>query len=205
MTIAVLGTGEMGTALARALARANLRIAVASRDPARAKAAASALRLEFPDAAVAAADHRGAVSVADAAAAGATGDVPMCGEDSVAKARVAEVVHATGFRALDCGGLEHAAALEGLTRMMAPMLRSLGCRRALSRRSGSPRSRRLADAPRYSSAPSPSSPPAGAAPPRPPRESPCCLIFLCRFVRSTPSACAACVMFQSCSSSFFRM
>ena len=46
---------------------------------------------------------------------------------------------------------------------------------------------------------------AGSGTPRPARESPCCLIFLWRFVRSTPSACAAWVMFQSCSSSFFTM
>ena len=45
----------------------------------------------------------------------------------------------------------------------------------------------------------------GGGAPRPARDRPCCLIFLCRFVRSTPSACAAWVMFQSCSSSFFRM
>ncbi len=51
---------------------------------------------------------------------------------------------------------------------------------------------------------SPSSPGSAGAP-RPARERPCCLIFLCRFVRSTPRAWAAWVMFQSCSSSFCTM
>ena len=41
--------------------------------------------------------------------------------------------------------------------------------------------------------------------PRRPRARPCCLIFLWRLVRSMPSAWAAWVTFQSCSSSFFRM
>jgi NADPH-dependent F420 reductase len=196
MTVAVLGTGQMGTALARALARANVPLAIGSRDRARAEAQAARLASELPGRVAVAAGYAGAVRAADvvvlaidfddarkllptlsAAVAGkivvdpttpwgaplpspsgaaelasllpprtpivaawkttfaaelalaprdASHDVLLCGDDAAAKATIAGLVRATGFRPLDCGGLEHAGTLEGLTRMMGPILRNLG-------------------------------------------------------------------------------
>jgi NADPH-dependent F420 reductase len=196
MNVAVLGTGQMGSALSRALARANVPVVIGSRHPSRAEERAAALRSEFPGARVSAADHLGAVTAADvvvlaidfedarevlaslrkvlpgkivvdpttpwgerlppasaaaelarllpagtplvaawkttfagelASAAGeAAGDVLLCGDDATAKETIAGLVRATGFRALDCGGLEHAATLEGMTRMMGAIVRNLG-------------------------------------------------------------------------------
>jgi len=53
-------------------------------------------------------------------------DVLVCGDDASAKRTVAELVVRTGFRPLDCGGLEHARTLEGMTRLMGPIARNLG-------------------------------------------------------------------------------
>lgn len=195
MTVAVLGTGEMGTALALALARARVPVAVGSRDPARASALAARIAAEAPGARVSGADHRGAVAGADAvvlavgfpdalrllpaladllpgrivvdpttpwddevpatsasrelarllppgaplvaawkttfaaelaaARPGEPHDALLCGDDAQAKATVAALIAATGFRPLDCGGLEHAATHEGLARMMAAIARNL--------------------------------------------------------------------------------
>jgi predicted dinucleotide-binding enzyme len=195
MTVTVLGTGEMGTALARALARASVPLVLGSRDPARAEAQAARLRREFPAAQIGAADHLEAVRSARVvilavgyeharellprlgplltgrivvdpttpwgedvpgtsgaveleallppgaalvaawkttfageltAPAGGQHDVLLCGGDAAAKAAVAGLVTATGFRALDCGGLEHAGTLEGMTRLMGALVRHLG-------------------------------------------------------------------------------
>ena len=49
---------------------------------------------------------------------GAVHDVFYCGEDEPAKLAVAELIAATGFRPLDCGGLEAARALD----LMVPLL-----------------------------------------------------------------------------------
>ena len=53
-------------------------------------------------------------------------DVFLCGDDTSAKRTVADLVRCTGFRPLDCGGLEHARTLEGMTRLMGPIARNLG-------------------------------------------------------------------------------
>lgn len=196
MTVAVLGTGQLGTALGLALARGGVAVAIGSRDPARAQAAAARIRSAFGGARTSASDHRAAVEGADvvvlavdyrdalallprladvlagkivvdpttpwgeqvpatsasaelarllpprtplvaawkttfagelsAGSAREPGDVLVCGDDPTAKRTVAELVRATGSRPLDCGGLEHARTLEGITRMMGPILRGLG-------------------------------------------------------------------------------
>jgi NADPH-dependent F420 reductase len=53
-------------------------------------------------------------------------DVLVCGDDAGARVRIGELVRATGCRPLDCGGLEHAGTLEGMTRMMGAVVRNLG-------------------------------------------------------------------------------
>ncbi len=195
MTVAILGTGQMGTALSRALARANVPLAIGSRDASRAEAQAVRLTAEFPAARVSAAPYRAALRSAEIvilavdfdvaralisewrddlrgrivvdpttpwgqqipagsgsldlarrlapgtplvaawkttfagevaiAKADPPVDVLLCADDGAAKAKVAELVRATGARALDCGGLEHAGTLEGMTRMVGPILRNL--------------------------------------------------------------------------------
>jgi NADPH-dependent F420 reductase len=195
MTVAVLGTGEMGAALARALARAGISLALGSRDPSRAEALAARLQTALPRSLLRFGDYLAAVRSAEivilavayeharellpqlhhqlagkivvdpttpwdefvpmtsgaleleallppgaalvaawkttfagelAGAARGSHDVLLCGADVDAKAAVANLIMATGFRALDCGGLEHARTLEGMTRIMGPIVRHLG-------------------------------------------------------------------------------
>jgi hypothetical protein len=196
MTVAVLGTGQMGAALARALASAGRPVVLGSRDPARARARVAELASDVPPDSLSAGDHAAAVrssrvvilavgyehawhllcglrpllggkivvdpttpwgdeipptSGADqlakvlpsgvplvaawkttfaaelsSVAPGSAHDALLCGDDGPSKEIVAELIRATGFRALDCGGLEHARTLEGMTRLMGPIARNLG-------------------------------------------------------------------------------
>ncbi len=50
-------------------------------------------------------------------------DVFYCGEDEPAKQRVAELIALTGFRPLDCGGLEAARALDAMVPFMMEIAR----------------------------------------------------------------------------------
>lgn len=196
MTVAILGTGQMGAALARALARAGRPVVLGSRDPARARARLGELASEVPRDTLSAGDHEAAVRssrvvvlavgyehawhllsalrpllvgkiVVDpttpwgdeippasgaeqlakvlppgvplvaawkttfaaelaSVAPGSAHDTLLCGDDGPSKETVAGLIRATGFRPLDCGGLEHARTLEGMTRLMGPIARHLG-------------------------------------------------------------------------------
>lgn len=61
--------------------------------------------------------------MADPAAAGGPVTVPLVGDDSAAKGRVAQLVAAMGFETVDVGPLRHARALEGMAILyMVPYL-----------------------------------------------------------------------------------
>ncbi len=55
-----------------------------------------------------------------------TQDVFLCGDDEAAKATVAQMVTATGFRPVDCGGPDAAPMLEAMVRVMGPIYKRLG-------------------------------------------------------------------------------
>lgn len=194
MTVAVLGTGQMGAALSRRLAKGGVPVIIGSRESARAQAVAARIA-DASSAPITGGNHLDAISasrvvvlaipfedverlvveVRDALAgrivvdpttpwgehtpptSGAETimrllppavalvaawkttfahelsvasskeehDVFLCGDDTPAKRTVAELVRRTGFRPLDCGGLEHARTLEGMTRLMGPIARNL--------------------------------------------------------------------------------
>lgn len=191
---AILGTGTMGTALARALARGGVALTIGSRDGVRATSLAEELRAlgahahggDYAGAAgsadlvilavgyeharqtLEASGHAlggkivvdpttpwgadvpntsGAEELArllpasavlvgawkttyaselDAARPGEGHDTFVCGDQPSAKVRVAELVRATGFRAVDVGPLAEARVLEGMCRMMGPTLKAIG-------------------------------------------------------------------------------
>jgi NADPH-dependent F420 reductase len=195
MTVAVLGTGQMGAALCRRLATAGVPVVVGSREAARARALAARIA-DGASTLVEGATHHEAIGASEvvvlaipfedvprvvgealellpgrivvdpttpwgehvpptsgaetiakllpagaplvaawkttfadelALAASAEGhDVFLCGDDAPAKRTIAEMVVRTGFRPLDCGGLEHARTLEGMTRLMGPIAKGLG-------------------------------------------------------------------------------
>jgi NADPH-dependent F420 reductase len=50
-------------------------------------------------------------------------DVFYCGEDEPSKRKVAELIAATGFRPIDCGGLESARALDAMVSMLGEIAR----------------------------------------------------------------------------------
>src|SRR5438105_4896133 len=50
-------------------------------------------------------------------------DVFYCGEDEPAKQKVAELIAATGFRPLDCGGLESARTLDAMVPLLMEIAR----------------------------------------------------------------------------------
>ena len=63
--IAVLGTGRMGTGLARLCARSGHPVCVGSRSRERAQETVEEIRTQYPDATVHAGDYRGAVQASD--------------------------------------------------------------------------------------------------------------------------------------------
>lgn len=65
-------------------------------------------------------------------------DVPICGDDEVAKALVAELIEALGVRCLDAGPLSMAPILEGLTALMVRLNRRYRSRAAALRITGIP-------------------------------------------------------------------
>lgn len=65
MTVAVLGTGEMGAALARALARVGISLVLGSRDPSREEALAACLQTDLPRSLLRFGDHLAAVRSAE--------------------------------------------------------------------------------------------------------------------------------------------